>query len=242
MRSRTGTLVTLVAVALLVAIAVAHRATLHHYFTLARGYVEAALRGGGDQEATTVGQQSLTLLPLALPSEGAGTGAEMVGPHHAAPSPMDVAAPLRAQEVFHVGRSVYTFADAPAVCRAFGAELATYAQVREAWEQGADWCSYGWVKGQAALFPTQQATWEGLQRGPEESRAVCGKPGVNGGFFDNPELRFGVNCYGKRPNHRQGDRDMGGAAVALPPQSAEQVEFEKRVQRFRDQMDGMPIA
>ena len=33
---------------------------------------------------------------------------------------------------------------------AFDAELASYDQVKDAWQKGADWCNYGWVKGQAA--------------------------------------------------------------------------------------------
>ena len=28
----------------------------------------------------------------------------------------------------------------------------------------------------------------------------CGRPGVNGGYFDNPNIKFGVNCYGQKPD------------------------------------------
>ena len=62
---------------------------------------------------------------------------------------------------------------------AFGAELATYDQVRDAWKSGADWCNYGWVKGQAAVYPTQQETYDKLQTGAEDQRMACGMPGVN---------------------------------------------------------------
>jgi hypothetical protein len=27
----------------------------------------------------------------------------------------------------------------------------------------------------------------------------CGRTGVNGGYIDNKNLKFGVNCYGKKP-------------------------------------------
>ena len=31
---------------------------------------------------------------------------------------------------------------------------------------------------------------------------MCGNPGINGGYFANPDLKFGVNCYGiKQRNH-----------------------------------------
>ena len=109
------------------------------------------------------------------------------------------------KEVFNIAQDKYTYTDAEPLCKAFGAELATYDQVKEAWNKGADWCNYGWIKGQAAVFPTQQQTYNKLQAGPEEERMSCGTPGVNGGYFDNPELKFGVNCYGKKPNQNETD-------------------------------------
>jgi hypothetical protein len=138
-------------------------------------------------------------------------------------------------EVFNISKNVYTFNDAAAVCAAAGAELATYDQVKEAYDGGADWCNYGWTKGQMALYPTQKATWEKLQKGAPEFRNACGQPGVNGGYFDNPELRFGVNCYGKKPAKKASD-ELLDSQVSLP-QSPAELEFEKQVQKFRDQMD-----
>lgn len=86
-----------------------------------------------------------------------------------------------------------------------------------------------------ALFPTQKETWEKLQAGAPEYRSACGRPGVNGGYFDNPELRFGVNCYGVKPPQSATD-EMLESEVALP-QSAEEIEFEKKIQKFRDQLN-----
>ena len=28
----------------------------------------------------------------------------------------------------------------------------------------------------------------------------CGKPGINGGYFSDPTMKFGVNCYGVKPD------------------------------------------
>jgi hypothetical protein len=33
----------------------------------------------------------------------------------------------------------------------------------------------------------------------ERKRLQCGKPGLNGGYFANGMLKFGINCYGKKP-------------------------------------------
>lgn len=143
------------------------------------------------------------------------------------------------KEVFNVSRNIYKYGDAPAVCAALGAELATYEQMKEAYDGGADWCNYGWVKGQMAVYPTQRATWDKLQSGPPEYRSACGKIGINGGYFDNPDLAFGVNCYGVKPPKSATD-ELLESQVALPPSPAE-IEFEKRVQKFRDQMNTITV-
>ena len=143
-------------------------------------------------------------------------------------------------EVFNVSRNVYTYEAALPVCKALGAELATFEQVQEAHKQGADWCNYGWVKGQMAVFPTQKETWEKLQAGSETYKNACGKPGVNGGHFDNPDLRFGVNCYGLRPDKKATDELLSESGAALPP-TPEEIDFDHKVQKFRDQLDTMIV-
>jgi hypothetical protein len=139
------------------------------------------------------------------------------------------------EEVFHISNNIYTYSDAAAVCRSFGADLATESQVQDAYTKGADWCSYGWIKGQQAVYPTQQTTYDSLQKGPVDKRDSCGKVGLNGGYFDNPDLRFGVTCYGMKPDSSK-TNSSSRHSIELPP-STEEIEFEKKVQRFRDQAD-----
>lgn len=136
-------------------------------------------------------------------------------------------------EVFNVSRNIYSFADAEPLCKAFGAELATYDQVKEAYEKGADWCNYGWSKGQLALYPTQEETWKKLQDGPEDQRMSCGKPGVNGGNFPNPDQRFGVNCYGKRPVKTALDEQIG---------KAPETQYDQNVARFKSELDTIAVT
>jgi hypothetical protein len=184
------------------------------------------------------------IAPPMLPPEERPVG--MPGAAEPLPNPIDMLVgggvgglTPSGKEVFNVSRNIYTFHDAAAVCAAAGAELASYEQVRGAYEDGADWCNYGWVKGQMAVYPTQKSTYEKLQKGDPEYHNACGKPGVNGGYFDNPELRFGVNCFGVKPAQKATD-ELLDSQVALP-QTAEEFEFEKKVQRFRDQMDNATI-
>ncbi len=136
------------------------------------------------------------------------------------------------QQVFNISKNNYTYYDAEPLCKALGADLATYEQVKQAYAGGADWCNYGWVKGQMAVYPTQTDTWQQLQEGSEDQRDACGRPGVNGGFFDNPELRFGVNCYGVKPAQSEHDAAEIAAGEGAPL-SPGQLEFEKKINKYR---------
>lgn len=141
-------------------------------------------------------------------------------------------------EVFNVSKNTFSYNDAAPLCKAMGAELATYEQVKKAWEKGADWCNYGWVKGQVAVFPTQKETWSKIQAGPEEDRTSCGVPGLNGGYFDNPELHFGVNCYGPKPSQSQHDATSVTQGQPLTPAG---LEIDKKVAHFRTEASSLGI-
>jgi hypothetical protein len=138
------------------------------------------------------------------------------------------------KEVFNVSRNLYTFGEAEPLCRAFGAELATYDQVKEAYESGADWCNYGWTKGQMAVYPTQKDTYEKLQHGPEADRMTCGLPGVNGGYFPNAEQRFGVNCYGSRPAESALDE-------RVQMEEKRNIAFDREVNKFKAELDSIAV-
>ena len=103
------------------------------------------------------------------------------------------------KEVFHIANQNYSYRQAKCKCEAYGGRLATEAELADAYNKGANWCSYGWSHGQKAYYPIQKCFWDKLQKGDRKWRKSCGKPGLNGGFFPNKELRFGVNCYGIKP-------------------------------------------
>jgi hypothetical protein len=135
-------------------------------------------------------------------------------------------------EVFNVAQNKFTYYDAEPLCKALGAELATYEQVKDAWGKGADWCNYGWVKGQMAVYPTQKDTYEKLQMGPPDEQAACGTIGVNGGSFENPEMRFGVNCYGKKPGQSAHDESQLMSEGKIP-KSVETLKVDKMMAEFK---------
>ena len=100
------------------------------------------------------------------------------------------------KEVFHISNQDYTFEQAKCKCESYNSKLATYDQLVDAYNDSAEWCTYGWSSGQKAYYPTQKCNWE--KKSPED-KLKCGNPGLNGGFFADPYLKFGVNCYGKKP-------------------------------------------
>lgn len=148
--------------------------------------------------------------------------------------------PFGTKEVFNISSNEYNYYDAEPLCQALGAELANYDQVKEAWQRGADWCNYGWVKGQVAIYPTQKSTWEKIQNGPSDEKNACGQPGVNGGYFDNPEMRFGVNCYGVKPDQSANDERLLMENGTIPKTVAA-LKVDQKIQDIKQNIDMLGV-
>ena len=101
-------------------------------------------------------------------------------------------------EVFHIPNNKYTYHESRKICNKYNSRLATYDEIEQSYNSGSNWCSYGWSENQLALFPTQKNLYQKLQKIPGHEND-CGRQGVNGGFIKNPHVKFGVNCYGKKP-------------------------------------------
>jgi hypothetical protein len=140
-------------------------------------------------------------------------------------------------EVFNISNNLYTYDDAKAVCSAYGARLANYKEIEDAYNRGGEWCNYGWSDGQMAYFPTQQSTWDELQKNPKHKND-CGRPGVNGGFMANPYIKFGVNCYGKKPKPTDRDlQEMDANKNVVVPKTPEEQELDKKVEFWKENAD-----
>ena len=141
---------------------------------------------------------------------------------------------FQGKQVFNVSNNIFTYNDAKAVCKAHGAELATYEQVMDAYKNGAEWCNYGWSDKQMALYPTQKKTWEKLQEDPENAN-ICGEWGVNGGYFENPNTLFGANCYGVKPEPKDRER------LGTPPVSEKEQDLLAAIARFKNEKADLTI-
>jgi hypothetical protein len=148
---------------------------------------------------------------------------------------------LSKNEVFNISNNLYTYDDAKTICKAYGARLATYDDIEASYNDGAEWGSYGWSEGQMAFFPTQKATWSKLQNDPIHKNDL-GRPGINGGYFANPEIRFGVNCYGVKPTPSPTDlANLNAKQNQLVPKTPEEILQDKKLQFWEQNKDKLLV-
>jgi hypothetical protein len=144
------------------------------------------------------------------------------------------------EQVFNIPGNYYGYEDAKTLCTAYGARLANYQEVEDAYNKGGEWCNYGWSDGQMALFPTQTTTYNNLQKikGHEHD---CGRPGINGGYMANPRLKFGVNCYGYKPKINQEEEQLMQATSPYP-KTEKDILFEKRVDYWKSKLGDILVS
>ena len=146
----------------------------------------------------------------------------------------------RRKEVFNIPGNYYAYPDAKALCKAYDGELATYEQIEDSYKNGGEWCNYGWSDKQMALFPTQQQTFDKLQtiQGHEHD---CGRPGINGGYIANPLVRFGVNCYGYKPQITSEEEEMMQNTSPYP-KSKKDIAMEQRVDYWKNKINEILLS
>ena len=147
---------------------------------------------------------------------------------------------LQFKEVYHIPGNHYGYEESKSVCKALGGELATIKQMDDVYKKGGEWCSYGWSSNQMALFPTQYSHWNKLQtiKGHEND---CGRPGINGGYIGNPNVKFGVNCYGYRPKMKPIESKLMESAEEYPI-SEQQKAFNKQVDHWKKKINEIIVA
>jgi hypothetical protein len=137
-------------------------------------------------------------------------------------------------QVFNISNNLYTYDDAKAICKSYGSRLATYDDIEKSYNDGGEWCNYGWSENQMIYFPTQKSTWNELQKDPKRKNN-CGRPGINGGYIDNPYMRFGVNCYGKKPSPTTADLTLMNSKMnQITPKTPEDELLDKKVKYWKD--------
>jgi hypothetical protein len=148
--------------------------------------------------------------------------------------------PILKSQVFHLPERKYSYTDAQALCKAYDSRLANFDELNDAYNSGADWCNYGWSENQMALFPTQEEKWNKLQtlQGHEKD---CGHPGINGGYIDNPDLKFGVNCFGNKPSITD-EQAYNMRQKPIYNKNAKEIKFDSQVDYWRNNLSQIEIA
>lgn len=152
------------------------------------------------------------------------------------PAPLNVSS----EQVFNIPGNYYGYEDAKSLCTAYGARLASYDEVENAYKDGAEWCNYGWSQNKLALFPTQKSTYDKLQTIPGHEND-CGRPGVNGGYMENEKVKYGVNCFGKKPDITQ-DEVMLMSNTTPYPKTKKDIAMEKRVEYWKSKLSDILVS
>ena len=144
------------------------------------------------------------------------------------------------KEVYNIPDNKYSYDDAKAICQAYGGGLATYNQVESSYNKGGEWCNYGWSDDQMILFPTQKKTWDKLQT-IEGHENDCGRPGINGGRIDNPDARFGVNCFGYKPIITPAEQDVM-LNTPVHPISMKDKELQRKLEYWKKKVPDILLS
>ena len=123
-------------------------------------------------------------------------------------------------EVFNTEKNIWTYDEAPHICKKLNSELATYDQLINSAHSGSNWCNMGWFKETTinnennqkiivnAGYPVQKKYYDKLKNIPKYKNK-CGnnwnpnfkneKYSIQHAIGKYPTHRkYGVNCYGKK--------------------------------------------
>jgi hypothetical protein len=143
-------------------------------------------------------------------------------------------------QVFNIPGNYYNYEEAQSLCKAYDSRVATYDEIEKTYKQGGEWCNYGWSDGQMALFPTQAETYKNLQKIPGHEHD-CGRPGINGGYIANPRVKFGVNCYGKKPKMTEIEEELMENRSPYPL-TKEDIRMEEQVEYWKNKINNILIS
>jgi hypothetical protein len=141
-------------------------------------------------------------------------------------------------EVYNISGN-FTYDEAPLVCAAYGASLANYDQIEDAYVNGGEWCNYGWSENQTAYFPIQKETWNKLQKHNDPNlKNRCGRQGINGGYAKDPTKQMGINCFGiKPPNTNNDNALLQYNQSKILAKTQEDIDLENKIQYWKQQID-----
>ena len=92
-----------------------------------------------------------------------------------------------------------------------------------------------------ALFPTNLKLWKKLQKS-DNNKNACGRPGINGGYIANPDVRFGINCYGNKPLITSLEKNMMDIFIIWSRNQQKEMKFNKLVDHYKNNLRDIIVA
>jgi hypothetical protein len=106
------------------------------------------------------------------------------------------------KEVFLIYNK-YSYDEAKEICKLYSGRLATESDLQKAFNNGANWCNWGWLEGKKIAYPVQEKYWEQVEK---VHKGHCGPTaGINKLSNINPSKKYSVNCYGIKPRKSKKD-------------------------------------
>lgn len=170
------------------------------------------------------------------PADNSNINTPIVNP----PTPSEPGTITRQKQVFNIPGNNYSYHEASALCKAYDSRLAKYEEIEDAYTSGAEWCNYGWSDQQLALFPTQKLTYDTLQKIPGHKND-CGRPGINGGFIKNKNVKFGVNCYGYKPKITPEESNLMSSTTPYPLSKAD-ISFQENIDYWKGRLNEIIVS
>lgn len=98
------------------------------------------------------------------------------------------------EEVFLVKSNIFNKDESNKVCKAlFNSRVATREELNADYNNGANWCNYGWTMDGSAYYPLQNNS---------DTPMCVGSKGLNGGALDGAP-KLGITCYGTKPTENE---------------------------------------
>ncbi len=130
----------------------------------------------------------------------------------------------KSREVFLIYNKV-NYLQAKELCKLYSGRLATKEDLEEAFKDGANWCTWGWIDGEKIGYPVQEKFWTFIEK---RHKGHCG-PTAGLNIIENvdPQKLYSVTCYGKKPPKSKNDTDLELVLNEITSDDSLQTEIEK---------------
>lgn len=130
----------------------------------------------------------------------------------------------KSKEVFLIYNKV-NYLQAKELCKLYSGRLATKEDLEEAFKEGANWCTWGWLEGEKIGYPVQEKFWSFIEK---KHKGHCG-PTAGLNIIENvePTKLYSVTCYGKKPPKSKNDTDLELVLNEITADDSLQAEIER---------------